>query len=84
VIKGTGLPVEVLVAELHEGKSDAELLQAHPELTREDIAALRNYARWPVGLRQSFGAWADEAKEVDEYLTWARQNRKCKRQEIEE
>src|SRR5438876_11258883 len=32
VVKGTGLLAEALVAELQEGKSDEELLQAHPEL----------------------------------------------------
>jgi hypothetical protein len=33
------------------------MLQAHPELVREDLVALRYHARTPVGLRQSFGGW---------------------------
>lgn len=83
VVQGTRLLAESLVVELQEGKSDAELLEAHPELTAEDVAALRNYARWPVGLRRSFGAWADE-EEVDKFLEWNRQQRKRDRRGIDE
>lgn len=35
------------------------------------------------GLRRSFGAWADEAEELDRYLEWNRQQRKIGRPEIE-
>jgi uncharacterized protein (DUF433 family) len=84
VVKGTSLLAEPLVAELQAGKSEENLLRAHRELTSEDVAAIRNYARWPVGLRQSFGAWADEAKELDEYLAWMRENRRLRRRGIEE
>jgi hypothetical protein len=35
------------------------------------------------GLRRSFGAWADEAEELDRYLRWNRQQRKVGRTEIE-
>ena len=35
------------------------------------------------GLRRSAGAWADDAKEVDEFLEWNRQQRKLSRTEIE-
>lgn len=75
VVKGTRLLAEALVAELQQGKSDEGMLVAHSELSRGNVAALRNYARWPVGLRQAFGAWAGEAEEVDRYLEWTRQNR---------
>jgi len=34
------------------------------------------------GLRRSFGAWADEAEELDRYLEWNRQQRKIGRPEI--
>jgi Protein of unknown function (DUF433) len=84
IVKGTRLQAEALVAELDSGCSDEYLLQAHPELTAEDVQALRNYAKWPVGLRRSFGAWAEEAKELDEYLEWTRQQRKIERRGIEE
>lgn len=84
VVKGTRLHAEALVAEMQLGKSDADLLKAHPELTTADAIALRNYARWPAGLRQSFAAWADEAEELDQYLALIRENRRRKRREIEE
>lgn len=35
------------------------------------------------GLRRSFGAWADDAEELDRYLEWNRQQRKIGRPEIE-
>ena len=84
VVKGTRLLAEDLVLELEQGTSDEELRKAHPELTAEDVAALRNYARWPVGLRRSFGAWADEAEEVNKFLEWNRQQRKLDRGGIDE
>jgi len=84
VVKGTRLLAESLVGELNQGKSDDQLRQAHPELTAEDLAALRNYARWPVGLRRSFGAWADEAEEVDRFLECNRHQRKLDRWGIDE
>jgi hypothetical protein len=36
-----------------------------------------------AGLRRAFGAWADDAEEVDRYLEWNRQQRKIGRPEIE-
>jgi uncharacterized protein (DUF433 family) len=84
VVKGTRLLAEPLVAELEQGKSDEEMLQAHPELTAADVAALRNYARVSPGLRRSFGGWADEAEELDKYLAWLRQNRRPLGRGIEE
>ena len=83
IVKGTRLAAEALVGELQQGQSDEELLQAHPELTREDLAALHYYARTPVGLRRSFGAWAEEANELDAFLEVNRQRRKLRRREIE-
>jgi hypothetical protein len=35
------------------------------------------------GLRRSFGGWAEDAEELDEYLEWNRQQRKIGRPEIE-
>jgi uncharacterized protein (DUF433 family) len=84
VVKGTRLVADALVAELQQGKGDEELQMAHPELAAEDVAALRSYARTPIGLRRSFGAWADEAEEVDKYLEWNRQQRKVNRRENDE
>jgi len=42
VIKGTRIPVEVILDQLAEGESWDSILAGYPELTREDIqAALR-------------------------------------------
>ena len=35
------------------------------------------------GLRRAFGAWADDADELDSFLEWNRQQRKIGRPEIE-
>lgn len=35
------------------------------------------------GLRRAFGAWADDADELDRFLEWNRQQRKIGRPEIE-
>jgi uncharacterized protein (DUF433 family) len=68
IVKGTNLAVEALVAELEGGRSDAEMVRAHPGLNREDVGALREYARAPVGLRRAFGAWAEDGKQLDRYI----------------
>lgn len=83
IVKGTRLQVEALVAELEGGHSDEELMKTHSELTLEDLRALQNYAKCPLGLRRSFGAWAEDAEELDKYLEWNRQQRKLSRPEIE-
>jgi uncharacterized protein (DUF433 family) len=84
VVKGTQVLADDLVAQLEQGRTDDELLQAHPALTPLDIAAVREYAKVPAGLRRLAGAWADEAEELDEYLEWNRRQRKVSRREIAE
>lgn len=44
VIRGTRIPVETLLRKLAEGISEADLLDAYPRLTREDIHAAIRYA----------------------------------------
>lgn len=44
VIRGTRIPVELVLRKLSEGASEAELLDAYPRLTREDIHAAMRYA----------------------------------------
>jgi uncharacterized protein (DUF433 family) len=44
VIRGTRIPVELIVRKLREGASDADLLDAYPRLTRDDIDAAIRYA----------------------------------------
>ena len=84
LVKGTRLRVEDLVELVEQGRSDEELRRLHPELTEEDVDAIRRYAKVPEGLRKSFGGWAEDAEELDRYLEWTRQNRKFSRPEIGE
>lgn len=44
VIKGTRIPVELLLRKLSEGASLDDLLEAYPHLAREDIYAAFAYA----------------------------------------
>ena len=44
VIRGTRIPVELLLRKLSEGASEADLLEAYPGLTRDDIHAAMRYA----------------------------------------
>ena len=44
VIRGTRIPVELLLRKLSEGASKADLLDAYPRLTRDDIHAAMRYA----------------------------------------
>jgi uncharacterized protein (DUF433 family) len=45
VIKGTRIPVSVILEQLAEGESWDEILAGYPELTREDIHAALRYAK---------------------------------------
>ena len=44
VIRGTRIPVELILRKLSEGATEADLLDAYPRLTREDIYAALAYA----------------------------------------
>lgn len=44
VIRGTRIPVELILRKLSEGASEADLLDAYPRLTRADIQAALSYA----------------------------------------
>lgn len=44
VIKGTRIPVELILRKLGEGIAENELLDAYPRLTRKDIQAAMTYA----------------------------------------
>jgi uncharacterized protein (DUF433 family) len=44
VIRGTRIPVEIIVRKLGEGATEADLLDAYPRLAREDIRAALAYA----------------------------------------
>lgn len=84
LVRGTRLRAEDLTRLVEEGHNDEDLRRLHPELTAEDLDAVRQYAKVPAGLRQSFGGWAEDAEELDRYLEWTREHRKVQRREIEE
>lgn len=44
VIRGTRIPVELLLRKLGGGATEEDLLDAYPRLTREDIRAAMEYA----------------------------------------
>ncbi len=44
VIRGTRIPVELLVRKLSEGATEADLLDAYPRLVLEDIRAALAFA----------------------------------------
>ncbi len=44
VIRGTRIPVELILRKLSQGASESDLLDAYPRLTREDIQATLAYA----------------------------------------
>jgi uncharacterized protein (DUF433 family) len=44
VIRGTRITVELILRKLSEGATEADLLEAYPRLTREDIHAAMRYA----------------------------------------
>ena len=43
-VRGTRIPVELLLRKLSEGASESELVDAYPRLTREDTQAAIRYA----------------------------------------
>jgi uncharacterized protein (DUF433 family) len=45
VIKGTRIPVSVIIEQIAEGQSWDALLASYPELKKEDIQAALHYAR---------------------------------------
>ena len=75
VIKGTRVLVDSLVDCLAAGETDDNLLHRHPELTPDDIAAAREYAKVPSQLRNSFGSLAEEADDLDRHLEQTRRDR---------
>jgi uncharacterized protein (DUF433 family) len=48
VIKGTRIPVTVILEQIAEGESWEAILAGYPELTREDMHAALSYARTSV------------------------------------
>jgi uncharacterized protein (DUF433 family) len=44
VIRGTRIPVELIVRKMAEGADEKAVLQAYPTLTSKDVSAALNYA----------------------------------------
>jgi len=44
VIRGTRIPVDLIIRKLGEGATEADLLDGYPRLTREDVQAALAYA----------------------------------------
>ncbi len=44
VIRGTRIPVELILQKMGEGMTESDLLDAYPRLTRKDILAAMTYA----------------------------------------
>ena len=53
VIKGTRIPVELILRKLSEGATLEELLDAYPHLSREDIRAALAYAAEALALEET-------------------------------
>ena len=52
VVRGTRIPVELVLGWLAENADIAELFEAYPELTREDVKACLRYAQAAVEHRR--------------------------------
>jgi uncharacterized protein (DUF433 family) len=44
VVRGTRIPVELILRKLSDGATEADLLDAYPRLSRQDIRAAVRYA----------------------------------------
>jgi len=84
LVKGTRLQAEDLAQLIEQGKSDEELRRLHPELTAEHVVALRHYVQVPAVMRRLFGAWAEDAEELDKFLEERRVLRRLPRRGIDE
>jgi len=75
---------DTLIEAFDGGRSGPELLSQYPELTQEDLDAIREYAKVPLAMRRSFGAWADEADDLDAYLELTRRDREASARRAED
>jgi uncharacterized protein (DUF433 family) len=44
VIRGTRIPIDLLLRKMSEGATEADLLEAYPRLSREDLHAAMRFA----------------------------------------
>jgi uncharacterized protein (DUF433 family) len=59
VIRGTRIPVELILRKLSEGATEGDLLDAYPRLTRDDLQAALAYAADLVAHDESMLVGAD-------------------------
>jgi uncharacterized protein (DUF433 family) len=62
VIRGTRIPVDLLVRKLGEGASEGDLLDAYPRLEKEDIHAALLYAAAILAHEETIFLEADRAR----------------------
>ena len=68
VIKGTRIPVEIILRKLSEGATEADLLDAYPRLTVQDIQAIMAYGEATariVELRQRAAQLAEQYGSIE-------------------
>jgi len=65
VIRGTRIPVELILRKLSEGATEADLLDAYPRLTKEDIQAAIGYAADTVAHEETVLLKGTEATSQD-------------------
>jgi len=63
VIRGTRIPVELLLRKLGEGATVDDLLEAYPRLTRQDLHAALTYAADTISHEETFALEAPVAAE---------------------
>jgi uncharacterized protein (DUF433 family) len=59
VIRGTRMPVDLLLRKLGEGATTEDLLDAYPRLTVEDIQAALTYASRVLSHEETISLWPD-------------------------
>ena len=57
VIRGTRIPVELILRKLSEGASEEDLLEAYPTLRKQDIRAAIGYAACSVAHEEKWWWW---------------------------
>ena len=62
VIRGTRIPVELILRKLGEGASEADVLDAYPRLTKADIHAAIGYAADTVAHEETLLAGVSSRK----------------------
>ena len=54
VVRGTRIPVYVIVNLIAQGKTPDYVLQHYPDLTREDVIQALQYAAWTTQFAESY------------------------------